>query len=188
MRILRAALQMFARDGYEATTNRAIARSSGLTSAAIYHYFSSKAELYAAVYEEVFDRVYTEFEKAIVDQPTLVAQYAAVLDATARMNREDPTVPAFVTGVAGDVQRHPELTQLLRPLQRRTTMFFRRLVAAAAERGELAPDVDVRAVEDLLNAVVIGLARLSALTGDARRHAAAVEALQRLFAGTLLRR
>ena len=67
-------------------------------------------------------------------------------------------------------------------------MFFRRLVAAAAERGELAPDVDVRAVEDLLNAVVIGLARLSALTGDARRHAAAVEALQRLFAGTLLRR
>ena len=46
----------------------------------------------------------------------------------------------------------------------------------------------MRAVEDLLNAVVIGLARLSALTGDARRHAAAVDALQRLFAGTLLRR
>jgi AcrR family transcriptional regulator len=186
-RILRAALVMFARDGYEATTNRAIARSSGLTSAAIYHYFSSKAELYAAVYDEVFDRVYTEFEKAIVGQPTLVAQYAAVLDATARMNREDPTVPAFVIGVAGDTQRHPELTHLLRPQRRRTRMFFRRLVVAAAERGELFPDVDLKAVEDLLNAIVIGLARLSAVTGDSRRHTAAVDALQRLFAGTLLR-
>ena len=180
-------MQMFARDGYAATTNRAIARSSGLTSAAIYHYFSSKTELYVAVYEEVFDRVYTEFEKAIVGQPTLVAQFTAVLDAAARMNREDPTVPAFVIGVAGDAQRHPELTQLLRPLQRRITTFFRRLVVAAAERGELAADVDVRAVQDLLNAVLTGLARLSAVTADARRHSAAVDALQRVFAGTLLR-
>jgi AcrR family transcriptional regulator len=73
---------MFTRDGYESTTNRAIAQASGLTGATIYHYFSSKAELYAAVYEEVLDRVYTVFEKAIVGQPTLVAQYAAVLDAT----------------------------------------------------------------------------------------------------------
>ena len=102
------------------------------------------------------------------------------------MNRDDPTAPAFVVGVAGDAQRHPELTRLIRPLQRRNNLFFRRLVGAAAARGELDPAVDVRAVEDLLNAVVSGLARLSAITGDARRHAAAVDALQRFFAGTLI--
>ena len=51
---------MFARDGYEATTNRSIAKASGITSGAIYHYFDSKAELYAAVYEEVYDRVFAE--------------------------------------------------------------------------------------------------------------------------------
>jgi AcrR family transcriptional regulator len=187
-RILAAAVELFARDGYEATTNRSIAEACGLTSAAIYHYFASKAELYAAVYEEVFDRVFSEFEKAIVDRTTLVEQYAAVLDAAARLNRADPTLPAFVVGVAGDAQRHPELKQMLRPLRRRNNVFFQRLVAAAAERGELSPDVDLRAVEDLLNAVVSGLARLSAITGDARRHAAAVDALQRIFAGTLLTR
>lgn len=187
-RILEAAVELFARDGYEVTTNRSIAQSCGLTSPAIYHYFASKAELYAAVYEAVFDRVFSEFEKAVVDHDTLVAQYAAVLEAAARMNQADPTLPAFVVGVAGDAQRHPELKQMLRPLRRRNNGFFRRLVAAAAERGELSPDVDVRAVEDLLNAVVSGLARLSAVTGDARRHAAAVDALQRFFAGTLLTR
>ncbi|MGH9272087.1 MAG: hypothetical protein ACRDZ2_12515, partial [Ilumatobacteraceae bacterium] len=74
------------------------------------------------------------------------------------------------------------------PLRRRTAAFFRRLVADAAGRGELSPDTDLRAVEDLLNAVVSGLARLSAVTRDPRRHSAAVDALQQFFAGTLITR
>ena len=133
------AQELFARHGYEGTSNRTIARASGLTSGAIYHYFPSKADLYAAVYEVVFDKVFSEFEKAVADHHTLVAQYAAVLDAAAMLNREDPLVPAFVIGVAGDSERNPELKQLLRPLRRRNNEFFRRLVAQAAERGELQP-------------------------------------------------
>ena len=179
-------MHLFANQGYEGTTNRAIAEGAGLSGAAIYHYFDSKAELYAAVYEAVFDRVFAELERAVACRQTLVEQYAALLEATDRMNRDDPTAPAFVVGVAGDAQRHPELKKLIRPLQRRNNLFFRRLVGAAAARGELDPEVDVRAVEDLLNAVVSGLARLSAVTGDARRHAAAVDVLQRFFAGTLI--
>ena len=68
LRILDVAMVMFARDGYEATTNRSIAESSGLTSGAIYHYFSSKAELYAAVYEVVVERVFSRLETAIAGQ------------------------------------------------------------------------------------------------------------------------
>ena len=186
LRLLRVAQELFARHGYEATSNRTIAKASGITSGAIYHYFSSKAELYAAVYEVVFDKVFTEFEKAVAEHNTLFGQYAAVLEAAATLNREDPLLPAFVIGVAGDSERHPELKPLLRPLRRRNNEFFRRLVSQAARRGELRSDVDQRAVEDLLNAVVSGLARLSAITGDSRRHTAAVDALQRFFAGTLL--
>jgi AcrR family transcriptional regulator len=186
LRILRVAQELFARHGYETTSNRTIAKASGITSGAIYHYFASKAELYAAVYEVVFDKVFSEFEKVVADHHTLVAQYAAVLDAAAMLNREDPLVAAFVIGVAGDAERNPELKQLLRPLRRRNNAFFRRLVAEAAARGEFRPDVDLRAVEDLLNAVVSGLARLSAITGDSRRHSAAVDALQRFFGGTLM--
>jgi AcrR family transcriptional regulator len=188
LRIVDVAMAMFARDGYEVTTNRSIAEASGLTSTAIYHYFSSKAELYVAVFEVVVDRVFSALEKAVVGRETLVDQYAAVLDAVAELNRADPTLPAFVVGVASDAQRHPELDPLLRPLRRRTALFFRRLVTDAAARGELSPDTDLRAVEDLLNAVVSGLARLSAVTRDPRRHAAAVDVLQRFFAGTLITR
>ena len=180
-------MQLFAAQGYDGTSARSIADGAGLSGAAIYHYFESKAELYAAVYEAVFDRVFAELDRAVACQRTLVEQYAALLEAIDRMNRDDPLAPAFVVGVAGDAQRHPELRRLISPLRRRNNLFFRRLVGAAAARGELDPAVDARAVEDLLNAVVSGLARLSAITGDARRHAAAVDALQRFFEGTLLR-
>ncbi len=179
----------FARDGYEGTTNRALAEACGLTSPALYHYFPSKAELYAAVYEAVYDRVFSAFDVAIRDHDTLSGQFVAVLDAISVFNRnEDPTLAAFVVGAAGETQRHPELKDLLKPMRRRNTDFFRRLVACAAARGELPPDVDLRAVGDLLNAVATGLVRLAAVTGDARRHASAVDVLQRVLDGTLLRR
>ena len=101
---------------------------------------------------------------------------------------QDPSLPAFAVGVAGDAQRHPELKELLRPLRRRNTEFFKRLVRDAAASGELAPDTDLRGLEDLLNAVASGLSGISARTGDARRHQAAVAALQRFLDGTLLAR
>ncbi len=186
LRLLDVARTQFAQHGYDATTNRSIAAASGITSGAIYHYFDSKADLYAAVYEEIYDRVFSALEQAIAGHDGLIAQFAAAIDAAAELNVSDPTLPAFDRGVAGEAQRHPELKELLRPLRRRNTMFFRKMVAAAAERGELADDVDLRGVEDLLNAVAFGLARISAVTGDARRHTAAVGALQRFLAGTLV--
>lgn len=185
-RLLDVARQHFARDGYEVTTNRSIAQASGITPAAIYHYFDSKAELYAAVYEEVYDRVFAELERAIIGIDGLLGQYAAALDAAAQLNLQDPTLPAFALGVASDAQRNPELKELLRPLRRRNAQFFKRLVQEAAARGELAADVDLRALEDLLNAVASGLSRISAATGDARRHQAAVTSLQRFLDGSLV--
>lgn len=44
-RILRAALELFARDGFDGTTVRAVAERSGLTDAAIFYYFPSKRHL-----------------------------------------------------------------------------------------------------------------------------------------------
>ncbi len=73
-------MYLFAHHGYDGTTNRAIAEACGLTGAAIYHYFDSKAELYAAVYETVFARVFDQLEAAVACQSTLVSQYAALLE------------------------------------------------------------------------------------------------------------
>ena len=170
---------------YDATTNRDIAAEAGVTTGALYHYTRSKADLYGEVYAEVQDLVYGEFDKAFAHD-SFRARFGAVLDAAVALNQRDPSLAGFVIGVSPEVQRHPELRDMLRPMARRTSTFLHRLVGDAVAAGELAPDVDPAAIEDLLNAVLAGLARFSNVTGDADRHAAAAAVLHRLVDGTLL--
>jgi AcrR family transcriptional regulator len=49
--LVHAALQVFARDGYEAATPVSIAEQAGLSRASFYHHFSGKADAFAAVVE-----------------------------------------------------------------------------------------------------------------------------------------
>ena len=93
------------------------------------------------------------------------------------LNREDPSIAGFVVGVASEAQRHPELGDLLAPCDGDAD-FLQRLVRDAVDAGELADDVDPPAVEDLLNAVLSGLARFSNQTGDSERHARAVAVVE----------
>ena len=184
--ILVAARLAFAQKGFEATTNKEIAAAVGITTGAIYHYFVSKTELYTAVYAEVQDLVYTAFERAAADQRCFADQVGAVLDAAVAVNRQDPTIAGFVVGVAGEVQRHPELGPLVAPYRRRGRDFVTDLARAAGERGEFMPGLDPAAVADMAQAVLGGLATFSSTTGDIERHRAASQMVRRMLTGTLL--
>lgn len=50
-RILRESLELFARDGFQATTVRMIARRCGVTDALLYYYFRSKRDILAALWD-----------------------------------------------------------------------------------------------------------------------------------------
>ncbi len=50
--ILQASLHLFAEKGFHGTSMRDIARSAGITEGLIYHYFSSKRDLFRAIIEE----------------------------------------------------------------------------------------------------------------------------------------
>jgi AcrR family transcriptional regulator len=186
-RLLHVARVEFARRGYDGTTNRHIADAAGITPGAIYHYFPSKAHLFLAVYEQVQAVVYGEFEKAAACHDSLVARFSAVLDRAVELNKEDPSIGGFVVGVGIEAQRHREIRELAIERRSVNTVFVRRLAADAAARGELAPDVAPKAVEDLLNAMVGGLTHFSYQQGDPLRHARAVDVLKRLMSGSLLR-
>jgi AcrR family transcriptional regulator len=187
-RILQSARARFAADGYRATTNQRIADDVGITPGALYHYVSSKAELYAAVYTDAVDRVYSAFEEAAAGADGLVDQLLAVLRTAADLQRDDPSTTGFIVAVALETQRHPDLLALMGEQRGRHTRFFNGLVAAAAERGELCPGANVGAIGDLFGAILTGLARMSASTGDPARYNAATDALDSLLNGELLSR
>ena len=184
--IIVAARAAFARRGFDATTNREIAAAVGITTGAIYHYFTSKAELYVAVYAEVQDLVYTAFEKAAAAHGSFVERLSGILDAAVAVNRRDPSIAGFVVGVAGEVQRHPGLGPAVADYRRRGRDFLAGLVDEAAVAGEFAPGVEPEAVADMAYAVMNGLAAFSSTTGDLERHRVATGMVQRLLSGRLL--
>ena len=186
--LLEVARRIFARDGYGATTNRSIAEEVGITTGAIYHYFPSKADLFAAVYDQVQDVVYNRFAAAAAEPGSLTERFSRVLDAAVDINRSDSSLAGFVVTVPTEVQRHPELAELVAERQSRTTAFVAGLVADAVANGELHEGVEPQAVVDIIVIVISGLATFSTVNGDPDRHAAAVHALRRFLDGVLVRR
>jgi AcrR family transcriptional regulator len=186
LRLLAVAQTAFAQRGYDATTNKEIASAAGITPGAIYHYFPSKTDLYVAVFEAVLERVFGAFERAIAGHQSLIGQFSAVLDCTVELTRDEPTLTGFVVGVFSEVHIHPELSGRLLAGAEISERFYRGMVTRAVERGELS-EAMARPVEDLLTAVLTGLARFGQQTNDAARHAGAFEALKQFLAGTLVR-
>jgi AcrR family transcriptional regulator len=185
-RIVQVARWRFARDGFRATTNRRIADEAGVTSSALYHYFASKSELYAAVYCDTIDALYSSFEDAAAVESTLLDQFVAVLRRASELQLDDPSLTGFLVAVALETQRQPDLLELMAPQRGRHQRFFTDLVTAAAERGELRDPGDAPALADLLGAMVTGLARMAASADDPQRYAAAVDVLARTLDGSLL--
>lgn len=50
-RLLRAAAELFAREGFAATSLDSVASAAGVTKGSLYHHFSGKADLFEAVFE-----------------------------------------------------------------------------------------------------------------------------------------
>jgi AcrR family transcriptional regulator len=59
-RLLAAARELFGERGYEATSIEMVLDASGVARGALYHHFSSKAELFDAVVEQVFVEISDE--------------------------------------------------------------------------------------------------------------------------------
>jgi AcrR family transcriptional regulator len=186
--LLEVARLAFATYGYDATTNKDIAAEAGITTGAIYHYFSSKADLYVAAHERVQAIAYAAFEDAVAGVTTLPDRLNALLDTAVALSRDDPTLAGFVVNVSWELQRHEELRERMRATEARGRVFFESLVADAAARGELPPNVEESGVVDMIRAVIAGLARFSSQTGDPARHGAATEAMKALIDGRLFSR
>jgi AcrR family transcriptional regulator len=177
-RLLDAARRSFSRYGYSATTNKRVATDAGITPGAIYHYFGSQADLFAAVYDEVQTTVFNAFEKAIANATSFADRFNAVLDTAVRLNREDSTLAGFLMSAGTDSLRHPELREGTSVSRTKMASFMHRLVVEGLETGDLGEDTNMQALEDLLSSMLNGLAGFSNLTGDPARHEAAVELLK----------
>lgn len=181
-RILDLARQEFAVHGYEATTNRRIAARVGITTAALYHYFPSKSDLYVAVATAAEARVLSRFEAVTASGESLVESLQQVLDESHAMNSEDPSLALILAAFRIDERRHPEVREAMRGQERLMQGFFRNLVDRAIDTGEI-DRADRTSVLALVTVLLVGLS--DAMSDDLRSHRIGVEAAKSLLGGRI---
>ena len=79
-RILKAAVKVFARNGFHATRVSEVAKAAGVADGTIYLYFKSKEELLFSLFEDRIDKLLTFMREELPKQPDAPARLRAVID------------------------------------------------------------------------------------------------------------
>jgi len=180
---LDAARSCFVERGYDQTTMKDIATAADMTAGALYHHFSSKQDLFAAVFRRHQDRAFDVMEETVSTEGSFIEVVTRVLDAAAELHRSDRDLAGF-TGVATiELQRHPELRQLVGDDARAVYRFFERLLAATPD--EMSAD-DLGGLVDMFVAMFSGFAIFGGGPRGVAAQLAGIEAFKRTLAGNLL--
>jgi AcrR family transcriptional regulator len=182
-RIIDTARAAFASGGYDSSTNRDLAAGVGITAGALYHYFGSKLDLYLAVHDDVQERVYGQFTEAAAAVDGFLARFDAVLDTAHELNRQDPTLAAFLGVVRSDMRRHPEIAAQLAQHAERRERFFVRLVDDGVESGEVREE-NREFVIEFVTTILIGLT--DGVSDDPERHDRAITSIKMVLRGQLV--
>ncbi len=114
-----------------------LASEAGITTAAIYHYFDSKLDIYRAVLDEVQERVYELFVAAEQEADTFIGKLAAVYEVAHDLNRSDSTLARVLGSSRIDRLRDPELADALGTSAARGDGFFEAIVDRGVKTGEV---------------------------------------------------
>src|SRR3954463_12113239 len=79
-RILRAAVKVFAKNGFHATRVSEVAKAAGVADGTIYLYFKSKEELLFSLFEDRIEKLLTFMREELPKKPDAPARLRAVID------------------------------------------------------------------------------------------------------------
>lgn len=94
-RLMRAAMDIVARDGFQAATTAAIAESAGLAEGTLYRHYKSKEDLLLAVYRQIKAEVFESMRASSAPGASLETQFRGLWIAVWTAYREDMTAFTF---------------------------------------------------------------------------------------------
>jgi AcrR family transcriptional regulator len=187
-RILRAARESFTAGGYRRASNQAIAAAAGVTPNALYHYFASKADLFAAAHAAALAVLLDAYRAAVAGSHEPVEQLCALIETNVTLNRAHPGLAEFLATAPLEARRHPELAAKLAARGDEVSALLREILEAGVRAGRLPRGLDVGATVAFLTAASFGLAWIHGVLPSAEAHEAALRAFQSLLRGELISR
>jgi AcrR family transcriptional regulator len=139
-RILAAAIALFRRQGFEATTMREIAAEAGVATGAAYYYFESKDAIVVAFYDQAQKEMEPLLEKALSGARDLKPRLAALLNVKLRYFEPN-------RGLLGTLASHVDPAHPLSPFSEQTAAIRERDIdyfARALEETRVRISTDLK--------------------------------------------
>ena len=156
--VLRHAIDLFNRQGYDGTSMGDLARELGLTKSAIYHHVPSKEHLLSAALDEALDGLAATVEAAAVGA-TGASGTSAYDRLRATVQQSVEILVAHLPAVTLLLRVHGNSEVELAALKRRRAIDEKlaQLVQAAVDEGSLRTDIDPDVISRLLFGMVNSL-------------------------------
>lgn len=127
--ILDAAVEVFARKGYQRATTKEIAAVAGVAEGTIYNYFRSKRELLIAIVSRLAETVPPLFTRQVSDERERIA--AIIRNRFEALERSRPFLQAILHELAVDEELRQEFfQQVILPVMGQAVAFFQQRAAA----------------------------------------------------------
>jgi AcrR family transcriptional regulator len=158
--LLKAAADVFAEQGFERASLQTIAARAGVTSAAIYRHFASKADLLLGVIEQAIhalplaERLDRGEVLAAAELARMVSLYADPARATLRR---------LAIEIHAAASRQPDAAALLLRFNERIHRSLSAKLAQSVAAGRLPESLDADRAASLLVVMIMGLAHLETL-------------------------
>jgi AcrR family transcriptional regulator len=156
--LMAAAIDCFARLGYQGTSIDRIARDAGVTKGAVYYHFRDKEEL---LFEAVKDRI-GGFEKQVLEEVSVsgrgdaLTKLRQVVDACFFHATVSNHRRFIITLMIEALDTNPRLSTEFRNILRRMRAFLTEVVRRGQQRGGLRADVDPHAAAAAISGGIIG--------------------------------
>ncbi|WP_340538920.1 TetR/AcrR family transcriptional regulator [Nocardioides sp. GXZ039] len=152
--VLAAAIDLFNRKGFDATSVGDIAGALGVTKSAVYHHIDSKDQLLAAALDEAL----TELEATVAQARTASGTaYERLRDVVRRsvevLVAHQPAVTLLLR-VHGNSETEREALRRRRAIDRRLAALVRDAIDAGDLRSDLEPDLVSRLLFGMVNSLV----------------------------------
>src|SRR5207244_9582828 len=154
--LVRAAIDCFARLGYQGTTIDRIARDAGVTKGAVYYHFRGKEQL---LFDAVKDHV-GEFERQVLAEVTPETDAMAALRRVVDVCFFHATVSNhrrfIITLMIEALDTNPRLSAEFRDILRRMRTFLTTVVLRGQQKGTLRAEVAPEAAAAVILGGIIG--------------------------------
>jgi TetR/AcrR family transcriptional regulator, fatty acid metabolism regulator protein len=159
-RILRAAITVFARNGYHSSKVGEIATEAGVAYGLVYHYFGSKEELLETIFRRTWANMLEQVEEVERPEEPLREQIRAIARIVLGSWQADPEL---IRVLIREVARGPQLQREVDEIQLAFAA-LERVLARGKERGQLRSELEPRlaawilygALEEILTGWVFG--------------------------------